>query len=452
MSLRSFTSLFLIFAVLLGISALLANLYPHALHAQSIAEIKSQIDQHNQAIAELEAEIAIYQKELNVISGQKQTYESAIKSIDISRQKILAQVSVTQAKITATNLKLDQLALKITDKSEAIALDLKAVAQAMRRLQHEEDASLIERIFAADTLTDGWTSVDQLSEVNGALKENADGLANDRIVLTDQHTAVEATKAELGQLRRQLVTQQGELDANKAEKQRLLNQANQTATTYQSIIEQKRAQQKAFESALSALEDSLNVTVSPSSIPSVGTGVLAWPYTSAFADSCISKAGALANRFCITQYFGTTPFSTANPQVYNGSGHNGIDIGMPSGTSVLAALGGSVMGTGNTDAIPGCYSFGKWVLVKHANGITTLYAHLSSISVSPGQAVATGAVLGYSGMTGYATGPHLHFATYASQGVQIMTLGQFRGATTPCANARMPVAPKEAYLNPMSYL
>jgi murein DD-endopeptidase MepM/ murein hydrolase activator NlpD len=55
-------------------------------------------------------------------------------------------------------------------------------------------------------------------------------------------------------------------------------------------------------------------------------------------------------------------------------------------------------------------------------------------------------------MTGYATGPHLHFGVYAAAGVQILTLKQFRGATSPCANATMPVSPKNGYLNPLSYL
>ncbi|HEY0010479.1 MAG TPA: peptidoglycan DD-metalloendopeptidase family protein [Candidatus Paceibacterota bacterium] len=449
-SIRSFANLAVLLATLLVIAGLLAHLAEA--QAPTVTDIRSQIDSHNEQIAALEREIATYQKELNVISGQKQTLEGSIKSIDVSRQKILAQISVTQAKINATNLKLDELAFKITDKSEAIALDQKAIAQSIRKLHQEGERGLIERVFASGTFADGWTTADHLTEVSRALRENAEGLASDRIVLTGQHTAVEATRAELGQLRRQLAAQQGELDANKREKQRLLGQTKQTESSYQSIIAQKRSQQKAFESALSALEDSLKVDVNPAVIPSVGTGVLAWPYTAAFAATCQSKAGALGNRYCITQYFGTTPFSTANPQVYNGSGHNAIDIGMPTGTAVLASLSGSVTGTGNTDAIPGCYSFGKWVLVKHANGLSTLYSHLSSISVSPGQSVSTGSVLGYSGMTGYATGPHLHFGVYASQGTQILTLGQYRGATTPCANARMPVAPKDAYLNPMSYL
>ena len=125
---------------------------------------------------------------------------------------------------------------------------------------------------------------------------------------------------------------------------------------------------------------------------------------------------------------------------------------MPVGTPVNSALSGTVFGTGNTDSVPGCYSFGKWVVVKHPNGLATLYSHLSTINVSKGESVSTGQTLGLSGMTGYATGPHLHFGVYASAGIQIMTLGQYRGATTPCANATMPVAPKDAYLNPMSYL
>ena len=451
---RSFASLALFLAALAIFASILANVVPNNTHAQTppVTEIRSQIDSHNQQIANLEREIAEFQKQLNVVSGEKRTLESTIKGIDINRQKILSQISLTQSRISATNLRLDELSFKILNKSEAIELDKKAIAQSIRKIEREEQTNLIERIFSGPTIADAWTQADQLTELSSALRENAEGLATDRIVLTDQHTEVAATKTELSRLRNQLAAQQGELDANRYEKARLLGQTKATESSYQSIIAQKKAQQRAFESALSALENSLKTPVNTAAIPTVGRGVLAWPYSSTFAASCASKAGALGNSRCITQYFGTTAFSTANPQVYNGSGHNAIDIGMPTGTAVLAALSGTVTGTGNTDAIPGCYSYGKWVLIKHANGISTLYSHLSSIGVSPGQAVSTGTVIGYSGMTGYATGPHLHFGVYASSATQILTLGQYRGATTPCANARMPVAPKDAYLNPMSYL
>ncbi|KND49656.1 MAG: putative zinc metalloprotease [Parcubacteria bacterium C7867-008] len=424
----------------------------HPAFAQTAVEVQAQIDEHNAKIKALDAEIAAYQQQLNVLGGQKQTLTSAIKTIDVSRQQTSTQVKVTENKIGATDLELSQIRRDIATKQDLIELDRDAVARAIRNLQMANETTLVEQIFAADTLTDAWTDVDRSASITDALRAQVDALSGAKIALAGQENTAASTRDKLASLQKELVTQQKALDANKAAKAALLAQTKNQEGTYQSLIAKKRAEQKAFESELSALEDSLKVTVNTGSIPHVGSGVLAWPFSSTFAQSCLGKAGVLGNNFCITQYFGTTPFSTANPQVYNGSGHNAIDIGMPSGTPVLAALSGTVLGTGNTDAVPGCYSFGKWVLVQHANGLDTLYSHLSQISVSPGQGVSTGDAVGYSGMTGYATGPHLHFGVYVSQATQIMTLQAYRGATSPCANARMPVAPKDAYLNPMSYL
>ena len=138
---------------------------------------------------------------------------------------------------------------------------------------------------------------------------------------------------------------------------------------------------------------------------------------------------------------------------YNGKGHNGIDLAAPIGTPIKAALTGTVVGTGNTDEVRGCYSFGRWVMIKHGNGLSTMYAHLSQTGVVTGQSVATGQIIGYSGDTGYATGPHLHFGVYVTAATKIITLGQATNATTPCASAVMPVPTSlNGYLNPMNYL
>jgi len=81
-----------------------------------------------------------------------------------------------------------------------------------------------------------------------------------------------------------------------------------------------------------------------------------------------------------------------------------------------------------------------------------MYAHLSQIDVTQGQKVVTGDVIGYSGETGYATGPHLHFGVYVSAVTQIVPLGQITKGTSPCSKAIMPVPPVSGYLNPLNYL
>jgi len=362
--------------------------------------------------------------------------------------------------VAASNLKLQELSGQISHTQYQIQLDKQSIAQSIRDLNTADSNSMVERIFASGSLADAWTAADAALSVSDALRANANNLAGVTQVLASQKQDVSATHDQLSQLDSQLTSQKKQLDVAKSAKASLLTQTKSQETSYQSLIAQKKAQQKVFENELNNLQKQLT-SVGQSSIPVVQTGVLAWPYSPTFAAHCQSLSGALGNVHCITQYFGNTPFATANSSIYNGMGHDGIDIGMPIGTPVQAALSGTVLATGNTDQYHSpttgaqCYSFGKWVMIKHANGLATLYAHLSSVGVSAGQGVSTGTVVGYSGMTGYATGPHLHFGVYASAGVQIMDLGKFRGSGgTPCTDggAVLPVAPTNAYLNPLSYL
>jgi murein DD-endopeptidase MepM/ murein hydrolase activator NlpD len=89
----------------------------------------------------------------------------------------------------------------------------------------------------------------------------------------------------------------------------------------------------------------------------------------------------------------------------NGEGafHPGMDIDAPYGTPVRAAGDGDVTGT-NLGA-----GYGRQVVIDHGHELITLYGHLSSVAVLPGQHVTRGQVIGYVGATGRATGPHLHY-------------------------------------------
>jgi len=83
--------------------------------------------------------------------------------------------------------------------------------------------------------------------------------------------------------------------------------------------------------------------------------------------------------------------------------HDGLDISAPYGTQVISAGKGTVVFAGREG------DYGKTVIIEHGNGMQTVYAHLSQISVTVGQNIEKGQVIGAVGSTGRSTGPHLHF-------------------------------------------
>jgi murein DD-endopeptidase MepM/ murein hydrolase activator NlpD len=221
------------------------------------------------------------------------------------------------------------------------------------------------------------------------------------------------------------------LDANKKDKNDLLAATKNKEANYKQILADRQAQKDKFEKELFDFESQLKIAIDPNSFPSSskGKGVLSWPLDNIF----------------ITQYFGKTVDAK---RLYTSGTHNGVDFRASIDTPVKAVLSGVVQGTGNTDLQKGCYSYGKWVLIKHPNGLSSLYGHFDLIKVSPGQSVTTGEIIGYSGQTGYATGPHLHLTIYASQGVQI----EKYSGSLHCKNVSIPIASIDAYLDPMLYL
>ncbi len=291
---------------------------------------------------------------------------------------------------------------------------------------------MVEILLEYPDISSFSKQVEQLSEFNSSVQGKVDelkGLKQDLVVNKSQ---TEVKKNELVSLKSELADQNKVIQVNKNEKDKLLVETRNQESEYKKLIAEKIAKKAAFEKEQLAVESQLHLLLDPSKIPGAQPGLLAWPVT----------------KHIITQYFGNTEFSQAHAAVYNGHGHNGIDLGIPIGTPIMSAGIGVVKGTGDTDTVCPGASFGRWVMIEHTNGLSTLYAHLSVIKASAGQQVNAGDVIGYSGVTGYATGPHLHFTVYASQGVQI----QSRKSASCGGTYTMPIADLKAYLDPLQYL
>ncbi|MEI5525153.1 M23 family metallopeptidase [Streptomyces brasiliscabiei] len=107
--------------------------------------------------------------------------------------------------------------------------------------------------------------------------------------------------------------------------------------------------------------------------------------------------------------------------------HSGQDFAVKSGTSVVAAHGGTVVKAGGNGAGDGP-AYGNAVVIKHGNGTFSQYAHLSKVNVKAGQVVKTGQRIALSGNTGNSSGPHLHF--------EVRTTANYGSAIDPVAFLR----------------
>ena len=287
-----------------------------------------------------------------------------------------------------------------------------------------------------DKLSEFWSTFEAHESIRDTIQVKASDLGTFRELLSEQRAENESRRSELTGLKDQYSEQNEVLVNNTEEQAELLEVTKSEEQNYQQLLASQKAAQEQILKELRDFESKLQFFLDPTTIPNPGSAVFSWP---------------LAN-FIITQYFGGTEFASRNAAAYGGRAyHPGVDMGAPRGTPILAPLTGTVRATGNTDVVPGCYSWGKWTLIDHANGLSTLYAHQDVLGVSAGQKVNTGDVIGYVGSTGFSTGPHLHFTVYAKDGVNVRRFNEIKTVTS-CGPATTPVAATDAYIDPMLYL
>ena len=283
-------------------------------------------------------------------------------------------------------------------------------------------------MLSGDDFTTIWNDLDNMSTLSDKLRETTVILKQAKSDLEDTKKQTINAKNELVTLKSNLADQKKIVDQNVAEKNKLLAQTKNSEASYQKLLTTRLVQKATFEKELNDYESQLKYVLNPSSLPNAG--VLSWPLDYIY----------------VTQYFGKTE---AGKRLYANGTHNGVDFRASIGTPVKAMADGVVAGLGDTDLQCPKVSFGRFILIKYDDGLASTFGHLSLIKVTTGDRVTRGQIVGYSGDTGYATGPHLHVSVYARDAVNLQTLPSI---SCPGRVLTQPISPINAYLDPMYYL
>ncbi|OGJ03927.1 hypothetical protein A3G06_00530 [Candidatus Nomurabacteria bacterium RIFCSPLOWO2_12_FULL_46_14] len=396
--------------------------------AQTKEELNTKIREKSADITRLEQEIAAFERELNSLSQEKNSLNSSIKTLDITRKKLAADIAITRDKIDQTNLKIQTLGKDINVKEGAIALNESAIGAEIRRTNELEQNSLLETILSPRSFSEVWDDIEDMATVSLRMRDAILELREIKGELEDRRDETVKAKNELLILNAKLADQKRIVDQNTAEKKKLLAETKNNEANYQKLLQDRLTKKLAFEKELRDYESALQYILDPAKLPSAG--VLSWPLDYIY----------------VTQFFGKTE---AGKRLYASGTHNGVDFRAAMGTPIKAMADGVVAGVGDTDVQCAGVSFGRFALLKFNNGLAATYGHMSLVKVSPGQSVARGQIIGYSGNTGYSTGPHLHVSVYARDAVELKTLPS---KSCPGRVLTQPISAVNAYLDPMYYL
>jgi murein DD-endopeptidase MepM/ murein hydrolase activator NlpD len=420
--------------VLLFISTLL--LLVTGVYAQTESELSNKVDSINRQIKDLEKEISLYSTNVTKTQGEAKTLREALARLEDQKRLLEKRASYTKLQVGKTREDIIVTESKVNEAKKDITTQKNGMKELLNSLRQAQVGSgdIFQNLLSQKSFSDGINFSFQVERVSKELKDKAKRLEETKNNLENEKAVYEKKSEELAVLQKTLTAQQEGVLQTAEEKSLLLKKTKNKEAEFQKLLKEKKVRRDQLSKEVTDFEAKLKAVIDATKIPKFGTGALSYP----------------VEKVTITQYFGNTAFATANSQVYSGRGHNGIDFGLPTGSKILSAQDGTVIGIGDTDRSCSGASYGKWMLIRHTNGLTTLYAHLSRFIASEQQFVKRGEVIALSGNTGYSTGPHLHFTVYASDAVYITGPTEYKSRA--CGTYLiMPVSPTGGYLNPLSF-
>lgn len=382
--------------VLLVFSVFVAGFFPAPSSGESVDTLRKAIDEKGAALRELEAQRMELQKQLDSINYSSNRLSSEIRYFDSSIGQLNMLVKSNEIMVEKLELEVEALVENIEMTQDEIINKKKTIGKLFTELQQRDGENLLTIFLKNKSLADAIGEVQTISDLNNGLLVSLAELTELETELADRVGEQKNKKQQKEVESENMKNRQYILQDQKKEKQTLLQVTKSQERVYEEQISELKKLQDEISSEIEAIETVLRENIDPNLLPLPRKGVLEWPVPD----------GRL------TQAYGRTSFAARN---YKSQYHNGIDIGRFLGAEIVAAEDGTVINVGNQDLYCRGGAYGKFVVVKHTNGLATLYGHMSRYAVSVGQEVKRGEVIGYMGRTGWATGPHLHFTVFASQ-------------------------------------
>ena len=376
---------------------------------EEIERLKEERREIEQRAREVQARIDSLEFDKETASARKGALDDRIALTEMEIEKIIESIEYTYTLI-------EEKEQEVAEAQQSEDAHLLLYKDRVRTMEENGIISYLEIIFDSTSFSDLLARVDFVSDIMRAddnayrnliaareatiaakesLEMAKDELEDEKSQLEQKYigleTQLDEANALITQLKGAIDTEQELYDEEMAAAERIQREINEIEAELRRQEEERRRQEEAARRANEA-RAAANIR---------GTGTFSWP-----VPGHVRVSSPYGNR--MHPVLGVTRF------------HAGIDIIAPQGSSIIASDRGTVI----TSAFNS--SYGNYVVISHGNGMTTLYAHMSSRSVSAWQGVEKGDVIGRIGSTGISTGPHLHFEI-SSDGARVDPLRYFSG-------------------------
>lgn len=349
---------------------------------EAIKEKKESLGEVNSRIKDLEKEVARLQKQSRSLQTEVAIIENRTAKISLDIEATNLQVDTLLDEILLLDRDIDQLNQELDRQRDVLKTSLQEVYAAEQRNQ-------LFLVFGTESFSEFFERVRFFERVNRRLRQAVDRTQEVQETMQNQRQDKEGKLGSIQELSDELETQRLQLTHQQTAKEVLVAQTEQSQSEYEALVDELLAEQAFIQNQIVALQEDIDRRLKEGDSGG-DSSVLSWPL-----DAANSRITAL---FHDPDY----PFR----HLFE---HSGLDIATPTGSAVRSPAPGYVAWTRQGRL------YGNYMMVIHADGVATLYAHLSSFEAAPDQFVARGEVIARSGGcrgcpgAGLSTGSHLHF-------------------------------------------